>query len=323
MSVGVAPGAGASGSSAGAVHTAVAAPPPGTAVAQPNVLGNLTYHNGAVMQKADNTVALFWLPPKLQSGKAAAVDPNYVSLIKRYFADIGGSRLYQVATQYSQVVANKKQFIVNSSKTLLAEVFTGAYPKAGPGCNGVSKDCLDDAQVAAYAASRIKAHPTLPEDQTTEYYVFLAPHESSCFSPTSCFKSDTASISNFTFCAYHTSAFDTRTGKQFIYANMPYGSIAANGIGCTTRSAFPNNRAADVVISTISHEQMEAATDPLGGGWYFQSFSGEIGDECAYNYGPVSLDGGKANELMNGHYYLLQQEWSNADHGCVQGKPVA
>jgi hypothetical protein len=70
----------------------------------------------------------------------------------------------------------------------------------------------------------------------------------------------------------------------------------------------------------VSHEQMEAVTDGYyPNGW--NSGSGEIGDLCAYNYGSVTLDGGKANEQWNGNFYILQQEWSNAHNGCVQSGP--
>ena len=82
---------------------------------------------------------------------------------------------------------------------------------------------------------------------------------------------------------------------------MPYGSLATNGIGCTTLSStFPNDRDADVEISTVSHEQMEATTDPFDGGWYFQSNDGEIADQCAYDYDDT-LDSGLANEVLHGH----------------------
>ena len=99
---------------------------------------------------------------------------------------------------------------------------------------------------------------------------------------------------------------------------MPYGALAS-GSDCSTLSSFPNDQDADIVISTASHEQLESTTDPNTDAWYFQTISGEIGDECAYNYGTMGLDGGLANEQWNGHYYAVQQEWSNAVTGCSPG----
>ena len=42
---------------------------------------------------------------------------------------------------------------------------------------------------------------------------------------------------------------------------------------------------------------------------------------AAYNYGPITLDGGKANEQWKGHFYVVQQEWSNKIHGLLAGHP--
>ena len=47
----------------------------------------------------------------------------------------------------------------------------------------------------------------------------------------------------------------------------------------------------------------------------------EIGDLCAWNFGAplgTTLGGEPYNQVINGHDYYLQQEWSNADGGCVQ-----
>jgi hypothetical protein len=47
-----------------------------------------------------------------------------------------------------------------------------------------------------------------------------------------------------------------------------------------------------------------------------------MADECETTYGPIGLDGGRANEEWHGHYYLVQEEWSNAISGCSQGMPA-
>jgi hypothetical protein len=65
-----------------------------------------------------------------------------------------------------------------------------------------------------------------------------------------------------------------------------------------------------------SDEHMEAVTDGHLDAWYDAS-GNEIGDKCAWNFGSLPLDGGKANEQWNGHYYIVQQEWSNSKAGCV------
>lgn len=58
----------------------------------------LEYHTGPVMRATSTSYAIFWLPSSLQDGGATSVSATYVSLIRRYFGDIGGSGLYNTAT---------------------------------------------------------------------------------------------------------------------------------------------------------------------------------------------------------------------------------
>ena len=85
-------------------------------------------------------------------------------------------------------------------------------------------------------------------------------------------------------------------------------------------SQFPNEPDSDVEINIVSHEHMEAVTDPHLNAWYDPS-GNEIGDLCAYNYGSRTLDGGLANEQWNGNFYVVQQEWDNKVGACVQHGP--
>ncbi len=133
------------------------------------------------------------------------------------------------------------------------------------------------------------------------------PPVESCFSSSSCF----ADNSSNGYCAYHT-FFD---GNK-IYASIPY---ASKGFCYDSQSAFPNTQAYDVASSTVSHEMLEANTDPLLNAWYdnVDGLKGEIGDKCAYNYGTFEPDG--TNIVLHGHPYQLQREWSNNPFtGCVK-----
>ena len=67
------------------------------------------------MRKASNTYAIFWEPPKLQTGAPAYVDPGYNAGILRYFKDVGGTGLYNNNTQYYQTVSGNQQHIKNVS----------------------------------------------------------------------------------------------------------------------------------------------------------------------------------------------------------------
>jgi hypothetical protein len=120
-----------------------------------------------------------------------------------------------------------------------------------------------------------------------------------------------------------------------IYANMPYpiyhspvgytcGSDAGNFLGGLQS---PNhNLDGDTETSPLSHEINEAITDPnVYNGWY-DSAGYENGDECAYVWGSTAGPfGAEYNQVINGHNYLTQEEFSNHDFfdtggGCVQSK---
>jgi hypothetical protein len=269
---------------------------------------NLQYGGGLVMRSTSVNYLIFWEPPALQTGTPATVSPKYNSLLKRYFHDVGGTGLYNNNTQYYQVAHGTQQHIVNRSSLGGVFVDTSAYPIGGACSDPVTPgNCLDDSQIQAEVthAMNVKGWKA---SSTHMFYVFTSKGEGSCVDGGLCAFSY--------YCAYH-GAF----GKV-IYANMPYGAtpVPGNAVACTTLNKFPNDHDADIEISITSHEHMEAVTDPYLNAW--QDSSGqEIGDKCAYKYGPMNYDQGAANEQWNGHFYAVQQEWDNHTSGCVQSGP--
>ena len=267
--------------------------------------GNLTYHGGKIM-KSSTTYAIFWKPAKLQTGTAATMSSTYVPLISRYFGDVGGSGLLNSTTQYYQVVSGTKSFITSKSAFGGSYTDTSAYPASGCADSATPGNCLSDAQIQAEVKKAIAANGWTP-GPTKEFFVFTAKGEGSCQSGFCAFVD---------YCAYHWKF--SLTGKQVIYANMPYaGTLLA---GCGVPKSPNNDIDADSTINVTSHEHMEAVTDPAGASWY-DAQGMENGDKCAWDFGTVGLDGGKANQSWNGHFYLLQREWSNAGSHCVQTYP--
>jgi hypothetical protein len=132
-------------------------------------------------------------------------------------------------------------------------------------------------------------------------------------------ESAAGSCSTDTFCAYH-SDFVNSNNEDVIYANEPYEGTDPLG-GCIDPSqGFPNDPDADTTINTISHEHNEAITDPLGTGW-IAGGGNENGDLCAFIYGnPLGGSPGSTawNQVINNNKYSLQEEYSNADSGCIQ-----
>ena len=82
----------------------------------------------------------------------------------------------------------------------------------------------------------------------------------------------------------------------------------------------PNNRLGDGMVSHLGHELLETANDPDHEAW-FVDFAipqpDESADLCAYHFQPylTRSDGANYNLSLNGHYYLVQQEWVNLNSG--------
>jgi hypothetical protein len=267
--------------------------------------GKLTYHGGTIM-KSSTTYAIFWRPAKLQSGAAATMSATYAPLITRYFKDVGGSGLLNSTTQYFQRVGGVTTAITNASTFGGSWTDTAPYPKSGCKDPKTPGNCLSDAQIQAEVSKAIAAKGWTP-GPSRAFFVFTAKGEGSCAG------SDCAFVD---YCAYHW-AF-ARNGKTVIYANMPYAGTLLKGCGVPKS---PNNDIdADSTINVTSHEHMEAVTDPAGNAWY-DALGMENGDKCAWDFGSATLDGGKANQSWNGHFYLLQREWSNAGSHCVLSYP--
>jgi hypothetical protein len=197
--------------------------------------------------------------------------------------------------------------------------------------NSGYNSCLDDNQIIAETQKLVRSHE-LPKGLAHIYVMFLPKHVESCFFPGS-----TTTSANFctinhqpsaAYCAYHSFAPGS-SGSGTVYANMPFPIYKSQtGFGCTAYpNASPNgNLDADVEISPTSHEIMEAATDPDTTTGWFDDKGYENGDECAYVYGPThGTSAHLYNQVINGHHYLTQEEFSNKNffatgNGCVQRK---
>lgn len=248
--------------------------------ASPFAGSNLTYGGGPVMGGTTNVYAIFWEP-------TGNVSSNYNSLIERYFGDVGGSPLYNNNTQYTDSGGNFP------SNTVLAGswVDTSAYPES-PLLDSDIQNEVTNAQNANGWSSSID----------NVFFVFTEAGQDLCFDNTF------SQCASNAFCAYH-NVF----GSNTIYAAMPY----AASFSCNPGSS-PNNDDADQTINVTSHEQMEAATDPLLNAWT-DSSGNEIGDKCAWMFGSLDANGGNVN--FNGNEYILQQEWDNNVSGCVLSGP--
>jgi hypothetical protein len=268
---------------------------------------NLTWHNGPVMHT--NTVyAIYWLPGYPSTSYAGmpssgALSANYEPLMNRYFGDVAAdsgrtTNVYWSDTQYTDSTGNA------GYSSTLAGAIVDSNPFPPNGCNdSYTTVCLTDSQLQAEIQKVVGT--SYPTGMSTEYFLFTPKNVGSC-SGSSCAFSY--------FCAYH-SQIGTGGAGTILYANMPYAAWAPSACGS---GQSPNGDDADSTINVTSHEHNETVTDPLGTAWYDRR-GNEDGDKCAWNFGSVlgGPSGAEYNQVINGHDYFMQQEWSNHSSGCV------
>lgn len=246
----------------------------------------LQYNGGPVEATGSKNYMIFWEPT------GSVVATNYNATLAQFFGDVGGSTLYGVATQYYQTTGSTQQNIANTSAAGGTWTDTSTYPST----------TLQDSDMQAEVSKAIAANHW-PTGIGNEYFVFLAQGENECMG-SSC------SFSNY--CAYHGDY--ALSGATVLYAAMPYAGTDLAGCGIQTGGGTPNGAATDAEISVASHEMMETVTDPLLSAWFDASGS-EIGDKCAYTYGPTAANG--SDLTINGHPYIVQEEFSNSAVGCA------
>ena len=246
----------------------------------------LQYNGGPVEASGSKNYLIFWEPT------GSTVASNYNATLTQFFGDVGGSSLYGIASQYYQTTGSTQQNIANSSSVGGTWTDTTAY----------SSGTLQDSDIQAEVNKAISANGW-PTGVGNEYFVFLAQGENECMS---------GSCSFSTYCAYHGDY--TLSGGTVLYSAMPYAGTDLAGCGIQSGSGTPNGAATDAEISVASHELMETVTDPLLSAWFDASGS-EIGDKCAYTYGSTAANG--SDLTINGHPYIVQEEFSNSALGCA------
>ena len=262
--------------------------------------GNLSYHNGPVMQT--NTVYLiYWVPT------TATVSSSYKSIIDRYFTDVATdsgkkTNVYATDTQYYDNVNGGISYKESFSSTD-SVVDTTPYPANG--CTDTATSiCLSDTQIQNEIRTVMSANGwTAGPDN---FFVMLTAQGVGSCSGSSC---------AFTqYCAYHGASGSG--SNALYYANMPYAGTNLNACGS---QQYPNgDPAADSEINVLSHEHNETITDKALNAWYDHR-GYENGDKCAWNFGTALGNNGKGNynQVIGTHDYYLQQEWSNASSACA------
>jgi hypothetical protein len=293
---------------------------------------------------------VFWTPP------GESIPATSEGLIERFLSDAAAdsgkaSNMFGVLRQYydSTGFADYRQTFSPARQVI---VDTQPYPQHDPAlCPDVSvayPTCISDQQIQS-ELERLTSVAGLPRwsakpfSPAPVYFVILPADIATCeVSGTLCTGTQN--------CAYHQTA-STNSGA-ILFAALPLApyrdlspAVVPKGVcqgdGNGVAQAPDGDVNADVLIGLLSHEYSETITDPIyGQGWFASGVGGidaagqEIGDECE-STGPFSpatganpdaflptLGGTETagtlyDQLIDGHPYYTQSEWSNGAGNCA------
>jgi phosphate-induced protein 1 len=242
--------------------------------------GQIIYHNGPVMTNTKGVnVYVIWYGN--WTGNTAT------TIIPEFLNHLGGSAYYNINTTY-----------YDASGAHIKNLVTLAGQTNDNYSQGTS---LSDAKILTIVKKAMKSG-ALPKDANGLYFVLT----SKDVNETSGFCSQ--------YCGWHTNG--TMFNKDIKYSFV--GDAARCLSGCAAQSTGPNgNAGADGMLSVIAHELEETVTDPdPESGWAFAT-GAENADQCAWTFGTeyTAANGAKANMNINGHDYLIQQNWIQSSAG--------
>jgi len=123
------------------------------------------------------------------------------------------------------------------------------------------------------------------------------------------------------YCGWHSSSLmDPATAQTIGGVDVKFsfvGNPEKCPSGCAALTAGPNgNVGADGMASIITHELVEAASDPDGSTWY-DSTGYENADKCAWTFGTTytAANGASANVHLGTRDFYIQRNWVNAAGG--------
>ena len=262
---------------------------------------NLTNHGGLIMNNQVRIFYIYWLPPGvvLDTSQADGIG-NFTSLMRRFANDLSGSSYANIVTQYPGSCGPSQCVLTNGPG---AFGFGGAWTdtQAYPSGRGTQANPLQDSDIQN-EVSRAIASNGWTADNNSIFIVTTGVVSSTGALVETC-QGSTCTFN--TFCAYH--GYFSSNGNNIRYAYLSDANFNTSGCDEGINTGVNGQVASDRQIALMSHELIEAITDPEANAWY-DSGGAEIGDKCNQLAATVT---------MNGNSYNVQQEWSNAAGACV------
>jgi hypothetical protein len=252
------------------------------------VTGNGIEYNGGPVMLGPHNVYFIWYG-NFSGNVALTMLPD---LIKGF----NGSLYFNTNTTYGDATGN-----IANTVAMAGQVFD-SYS------HGVALSNTTLAQVISTPLNT----GALPVDTNGIYFVLTSPDVSMTGFCTS-------------FCGFHTFGTFGASDLKVAFVGDPATQCPLKpGVpSCSAQTLTPNgNEGADAMADVMAHELNEAITDPHGDAWFHINTAGENGDLCNFNFGPffTALNGAKANIVLSGRQYYIQQNWLNAGGGsCAMG----
>lgn len=282
---------------------------------------NVDYNGGPVVPFSTDYL-VFWSP----KGFSAYGSAEYVSGLEQYMRglahDSGGhANTNSVATQYNDATGAHAKYRITFGGGLLD---TDPYPPSRCHVQGQVTECMTDAQLQHEIEHFVAGHH-LQGGLTHEYFILTPPNIEMCFSGNGSANPPYGGCSAgelparlALFCAYHE---NTSISPMVLYSVDPY--VTGNP-GCDSGN-HPNGPSDGALEGGLSHELNESISDPLPNDAWTNGAGlnqgEEIGDECVGQMGTAlgkAPNGALYNQVIDGHFYWYQEEWSNAGHTCLQ-----
>ncbi len=308
----------------------------------------LTSHGGPVMHSV-NTHVVYWDP----SGNFTVKTKE---IVHKFFTDVAhdsglASNVFGVAGQYTDGSGHAQYSSTFGTEATDGNSYgadTCTIPNQGDK-SAFYTNCVTDEKLQTELSAYVTKEglPTGP----TQQYVVLFPHKVVTCLPEEEVEEEPGVFvkihpcSNNFYCAYH-SSINGGTASEIVYSDIPFSLLdegfakdcQADGNGIIqnpngdTTGTDETTRYADVALKYTSHEYIEAATDPLGNGWWENAHGQEIGDKCNFAGSGFELGGDPNaflptlggstsptfyNQLISGDHFYLQSEWDNAAKACL------
>ncbi len=214
------------------------------------------------------------------------------TIIPSFVSSLGGSPYFDINTTYYDASNNHV-----SGNVVISGQTNDSYSQGSS---------LTDSSVQMIVSHAI-TNGSLPLDSNGVYFVL-----------TSADVSEGGFCSSF--CGWHTHTSVSNTDIKYAFVGNPDRCPSA----CEAQTVSPNgNAGADGMASILAHEFEESISDEDLNAWHTRR-GYENADICAWTWGTTFkvANGSLANMMLGGNYYLIQQNFANANGGyCTTHYP--